>query len=82
MTGQAVQVAGAVAILAAFALAQFGVLDVRSRRYLALNLLGAGVLAVSAVVERQWGFVLLEAVWAGVSAWGLATRYRAQSAPR
>ena len=82
MTGQAVQVAGAVAILAAFALAQFGVLDVRSRRYLALNLLGAGVLAVSAVVERQWGFVLLEAVWAGVSAWGLAARYRAQSAPR
>jgi hypothetical protein len=69
--GQAVQIGGALAILAAFVLAQFDVLDQRSRRYLLLNLVGSAVLAVDACVERQWGFFLLEGVWAIVSAWSL-----------
>jgi hypothetical protein len=68
---QIVQVAGALLILAAFAAAQFGRLDVESRPYLWLNLIGALILAVLAYVERQWGFLLLETVWAGVSAWSL-----------
>jgi hypothetical protein len=72
--GQAVQIAGAVAILVAYALGQFRVVDVRSYVYLLLNLFGALVLAVIAYVEGLWGFLLLEAVWAAVSAWGLATR--------
>jgi hypothetical protein len=29
--------------------------------------IGSGVLAVDAVVEAQWGFLLLEGVWAIVS---------------
>ena len=61
-------------ILAAFALAQFGLLGQRSYLFLALNLGGAVVLAVAAYVERQWGFLLLEAAWAAVSAWGLGRR--------
>ena len=36
-----------------------------------LNLVGSVVLAGLAWHERQWGFLLLEAVWAVVSAWGL-----------
>jgi hypothetical protein len=44
-----------------------------ARLYLALNLAGSLILAVLAVIEAQWGFVLLEVVWAVVSAWGLAT---------
>jgi hypothetical protein len=71
-----VQIAGALAILAAFALAQAGALDQRSRRYLALNLAGSAVLAVDAYVGRQWGFLLLEGAWAVVSAWGLAAVLR------
>jgi hypothetical protein len=71
---QLVQVAGAVAVLAAFALAQFGVLTQRSWTFLGLNLAGSALLAVLAYLERQWGFLLLEAVWALVSAWGLANR--------
>ena len=68
---QAVQVAGALLILAAFAAAQFGRLDQRSRAYLWLNLLGSAILAVLAYVESQWGFLLLETVWAAVSLWSL-----------
>jgi hypothetical protein len=68
---QLVQVLGALAILAAFTLAQFGVLEQRSWSYLVPNFVGAAVLAVLAYVERQWGFLLLEGVWALVSAAGL-----------
>jgi len=72
--GQLVQIGGAVAILVAFVLAQAGVLPLRSVVYLVLNLAGSAVLAVDAYFERQWGFVLLEGVWALVSAWSLLTR--------
>jgi hypothetical protein len=72
--GEAIQIAGAVAILAAYALGQFRVVDVRSYVYLLLNLVGALVLALIAYVEGLWGFFLLEAVWSAVSAWGLAAR--------
>jgi hypothetical protein len=70
--GQIVQIVGALAILAAFALVQAGVLGTRSRGYLLLNLAGAVVLAVEAWLEAQLGFLLLEAAWAAVAAWGLA----------
>jgi hypothetical protein len=69
---QVIQVIGALLILAAYAAAQFRWLDQHSRTYLVLNLVGSAVLAVLALVEDQWGFLLLEAVWAMVSAWSLA----------
>lgn len=69
---QVVQIAGALMILAAFAALQFGRMRAESRTYLALNLAGSVILAVLALAEEQWGFVLLETVWAIVSAWGLA----------
>jgi len=68
---QVVQVAGALLILAAFAAAQFGKLDVESRVYLWLNLVGSLILAALALHEEQWGFLLLEGVWAIVSAYSL-----------
>ncbi len=73
---EAIQIAGAVAILVAYALAQFGVIDQRSYSYLILNLVGAGVLSVIAWVEDLWGFFLLEVAWTLVSAWGLVSRRR------
>jgi hypothetical protein len=69
---QVVQVIGALMILAGFAGAQLGRLRVDSRLYLVLNLIGSVVLAYLALDQRQWGFVLLEGVWAAVSLWSLA----------
>ncbi|HEY0318112.1 MAG TPA: hypothetical protein VGC49_07445 [Solirubrobacterales bacterium] len=73
---QIVQVIGALLILAAFAAVQFERMRPDSRLYLALNLVGSAILAVLALLGSQWGFVLLETVWAIVSAWGLAVALR------
>ena len=68
---QVIQVVGALLILAGFAGQQMGRISAISRTYLVLNLVGSIILAVLALHEEQWGFVLLETVWAIVSAWSL-----------
>jgi len=73
---QLVQIVGALLILVAFAAAQFGAMDPHSRVYLVLNFVGSLILAVLAWHERQWGFLLLETVWAIVSLWGLRVSLR------
>jgi hypothetical protein len=78
---QIVQVVGALCVLAGFAGAQFGLLQLESAPYLLLNLVGSAVLAVLAAVDAQYGFLLLEAVWALVSAWALARHARAFTNP-
>ena len=69
---QALQLVGAVMILAAFIAAQRGVFLPRNVTYLVLKLVGSALLAVLALLDEDWGFLLLEAVWAIVSAWSLA----------
>jgi hypothetical protein len=69
---QVVQVGGALLVLTAFVLAQAGRISPQARAYLLLNVAGASVLAVVAYLDEQWGFLLLEAIWAIVAAWGLA----------
>ena len=79
---QVVQIVGALLILAAFAAAQFGRLHVESQLYLWLNLVGSVILAALALHEEQWGFLLLEGVWAIVSAYSLTRRpWRTVPAP-
>ena len=66
-----IQILAAVLVLAAFALAQARAVMPQARSYLALNLVGGGVLAVDAYIGEQWGFLLLEGVWAIIAGWGL-----------
>ena len=63
---------GGALILAAFIGLQLGRVDAEDRLYLALNVSGACVLVVSALLAQLWGFVVLNVVWAGASAWGLS----------
>lgn len=62
-----VQIIGAVLVLGAFLLSQLKVLDAESRAYLILNVVGSSVLAWIALASADWGFLLLEGVWAVVS---------------
>jgi hypothetical protein len=70
------EVAGAVLILAGFTPGQLGLLDQHSPVYLVLNLVGSFMLAVIALVDQRWGFLLLEGVWAIVSAVSLVSVLR------
>lgn len=66
---QVISVIGSLIILAAYGAGQFKRLDTSSVLYSVLNLVGSGILAVIAYIEQQWGFLLLEGVWALISLW-------------
>jgi hypothetical protein len=78
---QIISILGALMILIAFAGVQIQRLRPDSLVYLVLNTVGAGVLATVALVEQQWGFVLLEGIWTLVSLWALARRQLAPMPP-
>jgi multisubunit Na+/H+ antiporter MnhB subunit len=69
---QTVSVVGAVLILLPFAGSQLGRLSTASLTYQWMNLLGAASLTAVAIIELQYGFILLEGVWTVMSAVGLA----------
>jgi hypothetical protein len=75
---QLVQIVGALLVLVGFTLAQLGRVDHQSGAYLIVNLFGSAMLAVDALIGRQYGFFLLEGVWALISAGGLIRMASAQ----
>jgi hypothetical protein len=76
------QVIGSVLVLVAFALSQRHILSTSSAIYLVLNVVGSALLAMLALQERQWGFLLLEAVWGVVSAASLVATLRRRAPPK
>ncbi len=76
-----VEVVAALLVLGAFAGSQVGRMDQHKVPYLVLNLVGTGILAWLAGVDRSWGFLLLEGVWALISGLALvALLWRRRSA--
>ena len=68
---QIVSVLGALAILGAYMANQLRFIGPSNMSYSVANFVGSAVLLVIAVIEVQWGFILLEGVWALVSLWGI-----------
>jgi hypothetical protein len=74
---QTVSVVGACVVLYAFYRQQQGAWTSSEPRYLACNFVGTAVLTVVAWIGSQWGFVLVESIWAVVSLRGLLRAGRA-----
>lgn len=75
---QIISIAGALAILAAYAANQLRYIGPSNVSYALLNLAGSGILAAVAIVEKQWGFLLLEGVWALLSLWAMVKLLQAE----
>ncbi|NDG74924.1 MAG: hypothetical protein EBX49_06220 [Synechococcaceae bacterium WB8_1B_136] len=68
---QAVSLLGASMQLLVYALMQLGRLSARSLSYQLANLVGSLLMTVVATVNREYGFILMEAVWCLTSLYGL-----------
>jgi hypothetical protein len=71
MIFQVVSIVGAMLILAAFAAQQMRRLEAETKTYQILNLIGGFCCCLTAIVGRQYGFILLEGSWTVISAWGV-----------
>jgi hypothetical protein len=78
---QSIQIAGALLVLAGFVFGQLELLAADAWAYLSANLLRAVILAITAGLDAQWGFVLLEGCWALVSLYGVVQKLRGVPPP-
>ena len=71
---QLIQMVGALLNMGAFALLHFEIAPSSALRYLVPNWLGSVLLVMSAYVDRQWGFLMLETAWLVVTGYAIAGR--------
>ena len=74
---QIISPCGALLVLVPFAASQLGRMKTSTLAYQLPNLLGSSALTTVAILERQYGFILLEGVWALMSLVGLGRVWRA-----
>ena len=79
---QLISVVGALAILVAYAANQLRYMGPPNLSYALLNFACAAILAVVAVIEEQWGFLLLEGIWALVSLWATMKLLKGRSSAK
>ena len=75
---QTVSIIGASVVLGAFVANQLGWITPSRLSYALANFVGAGLLTVVAVVDRQVGFMLLQGSWTLISLWGAAAVLRSR----
>lgn len=68
-------------MLLGYVLSQTGRVDSSARSYLLINLVGSFLLALVAALGRQWGFLLLNGVWAVISVVNLVRGIRRDPVP-
>jgi hypothetical protein len=73
---QAVEIVGSLLILVAYVANLMKRLETSNLLYPLLNCAGSLTLTIIATIEQQWGFLLLEGVWALVSLWSLVSVLR------
>ena len=78
---QAVSLFGATLQLVAYALMQMGRLASASYPYQLANVVGSFLMTIVAVLNHEYGFILMEAVWFLTSAYGLLRLMRQQNHP-
>jgi hypothetical protein len=81
MVVQAISVIGALLILGAFAANLLRWMNTSNLWYSLLNFVGSAILLVVAVLDQQFGFILLEGAWALVSLWGIIAALQGGGAP-
>jgi len=69
-------------VLAAFGLSQAGRWSTESYRYQAVNTSAGLVLMSAGIASRQFGFVVLNGVWALIGAHALLTHHRTRGSRR
>jgi len=67
MVYQVISLAGAAMVLLAYLGYQRGWMSREQRAYNLLNFVGSAILAWIAIVDRRWGFIALEVIWALLS---------------